>query len=128
MYINGMYLAFILWRDFHIILVEVFQVGVRVVRSRKFFSFKGHAAQREDGVFAVHDAVSVVDKDIGHVGIFGIKKVEQSPEGPIETVFGMKPEVFGKGTQGIVMCLVQDGVAGRNAFGQFFTHDFGTLG
>lgn len=50
--------------DFHIVTVKVAEVGIGIGWGRECFSLKLYSGEGEDGVLPVHNAVTVVNKDI----------------------------------------------------------------
>ena len=63
-----MHFLLFLWRNRHIVAIEVAEVSVGVMRSRERLALKGYCGEREKLVAAVHDAVAVVDEDVGEEG------------------------------------------------------------
>lgn len=97
-------------------------------RSTEALAFKFDFSEREHGVFAVHDAVSVVDQDIRQVGVFGINGRKYAPYCAEQMIFRTEPEELDERAQGIIMRFMQNGVAGRDTFAQFLYPFFGRLG
>ena len=56
--------------DFHVVTVKVAEVGIGIGWCRECFSLKLYGGELEDGVLSVHNAVTVVDKDIRKVCLF----------------------------------------------------------
>ena len=63
-----MHFLLFLWRNRHIVAIEVAQIGIGIFRSRERLALKGYCREREKLVAAVHDAVAVVDEDVGEEG------------------------------------------------------------
>ena len=114
-----MNLPFVFRRDIHVVSVQILQIGIRIAGSTEALAFKFDFSEREHGVFAVHDAVSVVDQDIRQVGVFGINGRKYAPYCAEQMIFRTEPKELDERAQGIIMRFMQNGVAGRDTFAQF---------
>ena len=62
-------LLFLLWRNVHIVAVEVREISVGVARSCERLALEADGAYGEDAVLSVHYAVAVVYEDVRHEGV-----------------------------------------------------------
>ena len=67
---NRVNLTLFFWRNLHVIAIEITQVGIWIGWCAEGLSLKGNGAGWEDTVLPVHDAIAVVDEDVGEIGIF----------------------------------------------------------
>ena len=105
-----MYLLFLLGWNLHIVAIEVTQVSVGVTRCAENLALEGDGSQWEYRILTVHDTIAVVNQDIREIDILGTDGTEQCPKNFVQQILRTKPEELRKGTQGIIVGLVQDGV------------------
>lgn len=104
-------------RELHVVAVEVCQIGVVVVGSRKFYALERDLSQRLDACLVEGDAAPVEDGNVA-VATFGGETADQFPQSAADHQFGSKPEKLGKGPQGVGVAMVEDGIALGDALRQ----------
>lgn len=104
-------LALFYGRNLHIVAVEILEIGIRVMRTQKRISFEFNVCDRKDTVLPVLRAIAVVDGLVGEVCIRRFQNTGQSPERFVKAVFKAEPEKFRGGSHGVIMLVVQDGIA-----------------
>lgn len=114
-----MYMTFILWRHVHVVLIQVFQISIRIGWSRKSLALKLYASYGEYGVLPVHYAISIVDEHIRHVCVMRTKGRDHAPQNFAAQVFRSEIEKLKERTGRIIMLRMKYAVADRYAFGHF---------
>ena len=69
-------------------------------------SFESDGGERKDGIFTVHDAVSVIDEYIRKIGPFGAYQAEHCPYPFEKRILHAEVEEFCKGAQRVVVLRV----------------------
>ena len=103
------------WRC-HVVFVEVTEIGVGVGGCEELLSFEVDACEREDHFGAVHDSVAVVVQCVGKIFSFHSRQTRQIPKCFEEEAFRGEIEEFRRGSPGVVVLTVQNGVASAVAF------------
>ena len=89
--------SFFNWGYLHVIAVEVGEIGVGVVWRHEVIILEVDGREREHAILAVHDAVTIVDEDIGDICVMRPESESDGPCYACYQVFRSKPYPLGGG-------------------------------